>query len=179
MRCFIALEVGDKVKKQCLTVISSLKKRGFQAKWVEKENFHITMFFLGEISSKQLEETVDIMKNIHYAPFQLFFNRVGTFQKYNEPTAIWLGLKKSEPLQELYMAVKSQLEKKIQQSFGNKFIPHLTLGRVKKVPENWKDVVENYTVKTLGLEDIVISLKSSTLTERGPIYKTLETNVIE
>jgi len=179
MRCFIALEVGDGVKQQCQTIISALKKKGFHAKWVEEENLHITMFFLGEISNQQIEETAAIVKNIHSFPFKLVFNGMGAFQKYNDPTAIWLGLQKSEPLQELYMEMKSQLEEKIKQSFGKKFVPHLTLGRVKSSPEDWKDIIKNTTVKTLELKDIVLSLKSSTLTKKGPIYKTLETNVIE
>jgi 2'-5' RNA ligase len=178
MRCFIALEVGEDVKQQCLTHIVRLKKMGFHAKWVEHENLHITLFFLGEISEEQMKRTAELLKNISFDHFPLLINRLGYFEKYSKPTTVWLGLKKSDPLQQLYSKMKTELEAICNQSFSKKFIPHLTLGRIKKTPDDWKDKIKTITVKKEMLRDIVLSLKSSTLTETGPIYKALETKVI-
>lgn len=178
MRCFIALEVGAGVKKQCKSLISSLKSLGFHAKWVEEENLHITLFFLGDISDHQIEKTSEMLKGIQANPFRLTIDRLGYFQKYSKPTSIWLGLEKSDPLQQLYSNMKLKLKGIYDQPFGNHFIPHLTLGRVKSVPEDWKDKIKTTTVEMVELGDIVLTLKSSTLTETGPIYNTLETVVI-
>ncbi|MEA1885166.1 MAG: RNA 2',3'-cyclic phosphodiesterase [Thermotogota bacterium] len=178
MRCFIALGVGENVKQQCHTHIVALKKIGFHAKWVEQENLHITLFFLGEISEDLMKRTAEFLKNISFDHFPLMINRIGYFEKYSKPTAVWLGLKKSDPLQQLYSKMKTELEAICNQSFGKKFLPHLTLGRIKKSPNDWKDKIKTIIVKKVMLGDIVLSLKSSTLTETGPIYKALETKVI-
>ncbi len=178
MRCFIALEVGEDVKTLCYNHIATLKKMGFHAKWVEHENFHITLFFLGEISEEQMKQTAELLKNISFDHFPLMINRLGYFEKYSKPTSVWLGLKKSDPLQQLYSEMKTELEAICNRSFGKKFIPHLTLGRIKRTPDDWKDKIKTIIVKKVMLGDIVLSLKSSTLTETGPIYKGLETKVI-
>ena len=178
MRCFIALEVAQGVKIQCQSLISTLKSLGFHAKWVEEENLHITMFFLGDISNNQIEKTSDMLKEIHVKPFHLFINKLGYFQKLSKPTTIWLGLKKSDSLEQLHSTMKMKLKGIYHRTFGNKFIPHLTLGRLKSFPVDWKDKIKTINVEMVKLGDIILSLKSSTLTKTGPIYNALETVVI-
>jgi|SRR6056297_516000 len=177
MRCFIALEVGEEVKKKCLAYIATLKEMGFRGKWVEKENLHITLFFLGEISEEQMKRTAVMVKNAPYDPFSLRINRLGYFQKHDKPSVIWLGFKKSDPLQELYLAMKKELEAKGHQAFGNNYMPHLTLGRIKTAPEDWNDRLKVMPIKNMRITDTVLSLKHSTLTKNGPIYKVLETKM--
>jgi len=178
MRCFIALEVARGVKSQCRILISMLKSLDFHAKWVEEENLHITMFFLGDISNNQIEKTSDMLKEIHVKPFHLFINKLGYFQKFSKPTTIWLGLKKSDSLEQLHSTMKMKLKGIYHRTFGNKFIPHLTLGRLKSFPVDWKEKIETIQVEMVEFGDIVLSLKSSTLTKTGPIYNALETVVI-
>ncbi|MFP4460826.1 MAG: RNA 2',3'-cyclic phosphodiesterase [Thermotogota bacterium] len=177
MRCFISLEVGEAVKRQSQSLISLLKQMGFEAKWVEDENFHITLFFLGVILSDQLEKTAEMLKNFRIEPFRLSINKLGYFQKHAKPTVIWLGLTKSEPLFQLYSTMREQLEVIYPQPFSKKFNPHLTLGRIKRAPEDWKGIIKTTKVEIVEIGDIVLSLKSSILTETGPIYKTLEKTV--
>jgi len=175
MRCFIALEVGEDVKQHCRSHIAALKKSGFHGKWVENENFHITLFFLGEISEEQMKKTAEIVKNSRFNHFSLWINQLGFFQKYGKPTVIWLGFQKSDPLQELYSVMKNELEAIGYQGLNKRYIPHLTLGRIKKFPEDWEDKLKSMRINNVTITDTVLSLKRSTLTENGPIYKVLET----
>ena len=177
-RCFIALEVGEKVKEQSNKVISGLKSSGFHAKWVEEENLHITLFFLGDISEGEIEKSGALVKEIDDAPFQLLIDRVGFFQKSGKPTAVWLGIKKCQPIHVIYAHLKTGLERLYQKRFREKFIPHLTLGRIKRAPVDWNSKLTNMTVETVEIGDIVFSLKRSTLTEKVPIYETLATKAI-
>ena len=48
LRCFIAIEIPETIKKSIADIIDSLKKSGADVKWVSPENIHITLQFLGE-----------------------------------------------------------------------------------------------------------------------------------
>lgn len=176
-RCFIALEIGEKAKKQCENVISILKESGFLAKWVEKENLHITLFFLGEITDEEIKEVTALLEKLDHLSFQLFIDKVGFFQKNGKPTTIWLGIEKSKPIQEVYSIMRSKLENIFNIKFREKYSPHLTLGRIKHTPEDWMQKLKKMTVETVEIGEIVFSLKRSTLTKEGPIYETLATKV--
>jgi len=49
IRCFIALELPSPVQKHLAPVITRLKEAKADIKWVEPENTHLTLKFLGEI----------------------------------------------------------------------------------------------------------------------------------
>ncbi|HPF16184.1 MAG TPA: RNA 2',3'-cyclic phosphodiesterase [Thermotogota bacterium] len=178
MRSFIALEVGEQVQKKCLSIIENLKHNGYQAKWVEVENLHITLFFLGDIANHELEKTACIIRRLNAKPFQVIIDKISCFQKATMPTSVWLGIKPCEPLHDLYASMRSELKAIFNKTFDHKFIPHLTLGRIKKVPNDWKAVIQKITVENIQIGKVIISLKSSKLTEKGPIYKTLEAKAI-
>jgi len=177
-RCFIALDVEKRVKELGNKVILDLKSNGFYAKWVEEENFHITLFFLGEITDEEIEKTASIVKMIDKAPFRVLIDRVGFFQKKGKPTSIWLGIKKNPALEVIYDSLRAALERTYKKPFREKFIPHLTLGRIKRAPADWNGKLKNMTVQTVETGDIVFSLNRSTLTETGPIYETLAKKAI-
>jgi len=56
MRCFIAIDVNDAVRDAAMQTVEKLKKRGFRASWVKRENVHLTLFFLGEVQPRQVDE---------------------------------------------------------------------------------------------------------------------------
>ena len=178
MRSFIALEVGEQVQKECQSIIGNLKEKGFKAKWVEEENLHITLFFLGDISNHEMEKMAYLIRKLNINPFRMIINRIGFFQKATVPTSIWLGIIPCEPLHYLYASMKNELEVILNKTFSPKLIPHLTLGRIKAVPDDWNVIIRRISVENIQIGKIMVSLKSSTLTEKGPVYKTLEAKAI-
>ena len=59
MRCFVALAISPEVKEAALRVASILKPHVTGARWVRPEAMHVTLTFLGEIETSELQSAVD------------------------------------------------------------------------------------------------------------------------
>ena len=57
LRAFIAVDISPEIRKELIRIQSELKNslKG-NISWVEPENIHLTLRFLGQITDKQLEE---------------------------------------------------------------------------------------------------------------------------
>ncbi len=173
MRCFIALSFDDKVNTFCQEKISELKRAGFRAKWVERENLHLTLFFMGEIEQNEISMLKRIIKEQNTKSFYIDFDRIGYFKHSDTPSVIWLGLKENQELKTLYEDLCIEIKKRTGMTFGDGYRPHLTLGRVKYAPENWRDVLQKQHHIKLRPFIEKVHLYSSTLIKKGPIYEQL------
>lgn len=83
MRAFIGIGMQTEIIEKIYEFQSMLREYTIEGKWTNKENFHITLKFLGEIQPEfvsQIEETVKkATKGIK--PFYLRFSEVGFFLK--------------------------------------------------------------------------------------------------
>ncbi|MGB9607971.1 MAG: RNA 2',3'-cyclic phosphodiesterase, partial [bacterium] len=64
IRCFIALLLPEEIKKKAVEVQNRLRKANADVKWVEKENLHITLRFLGEIEEEKVEKVKRLMEEV-------------------------------------------------------------------------------------------------------------------
>ena len=133
LRCFIAIEIPETIKKSIADIIESLKKSGSDVKWVSDENIHITLQFLGETEEALIPDIKGALYKIlaPYSPFYIKIADVGCFPSGKRPRVIWVGIEESQALINLYEDISSEMVK-----FGYKkeergFTPHVTIGRVK------------------------------------------------
>lgn len=125
-RLFIALEVPRN-----LALSLSLLRGGLPgARWIDVENYHITLRFIGDVDGRTADELVDRLDRIDRPEFQLSLNGIGSFGS-KKPHSIWAGV---TPSPELY-ALQGEIER-ICQRIGlapdpRKFTPHVTLARLK------------------------------------------------
>jgi 2'-5' RNA ligase len=125
-RLFIALEVPRN-----LALSLSLLRGGLPgARWIDVENYHITLRFIGDVDGRTADELVDRLDRIDRPEFQLLLNGIGSFGS-KKPHSIWAGV---TPSPELY-ALQGEIER-ICQRIGlppdpRKFTPHVTLARLK------------------------------------------------
>jgi 2'-5' RNA ligase len=54
MRVFIAIQIPEQVKLCVGRIRESLRPSGADIKWVEDDNYHITLKFLGEVDQKEI-----------------------------------------------------------------------------------------------------------------------------
>lgn len=172
MRTFIAIDVNDAVRSVAQQSIEKLMKRGFKANWVSKENVHLTLFFLGEVSRHQIDEVAEHLchRVIGFPSFSYIVDKLGYFSKGNQPRVVWLGVKSNQSLQKLYEEMKAELVKH-NFSFEERFSPHITIGRVKDFPNAWQALIEDITFEPIVVAVDRFSIYSSQLTPTGPIYK--------
>lgn len=146
--------------------------------WTRPENWHITLYFLGDTDSSQVpllnrivDESFDSV-----SAFQTELTGAGVFQNLRNPKVFWLGLKSLEPVIEAY----GDLGEKLQEtgfSFDPKALkPHLTIARIKSLENRvvFSSLLDKFGRQSFG--DVEISrvvVFESILSSSGPVYKPL------
>jgi len=170
MRCFIAIDLPDEIKSKLFHDFDNFKKRRlFLGKNTEKNNLHLTLKFLGDLTEEEIEKTENVLRKIKFPKFSCSLGKSGFFGHESRINVIWIALL-SEKLIEL--------EKEITNVLGNpeKFAPHITLSRIRKVFNKKKlaEAIQNFNFKNSGFEVKEFLLMKSELTKDGPKHKVLE-----
>ncbi len=125
-RLFTALEIP----RQAALSLSLLRGGLPGARWIDVENYHITLRFIGDVDGRTADEIVDRLDRIDRPEFQLNLTGTGSFGS-RKPHSVWAGVT-HEP--DMY-ALQAEIER-ICQRIGlppdpRKFSPHVTLARLK------------------------------------------------
>lgn len=167
MRTFIAIELEEEVKEHLANIQTETQKLCRRGNFTPKENFHLTLHFLGEVG----EEDLDYLQEAIFEtarrnrPFTLTLDKVGFFPRGNKGI-LWVGLEKSNPLQRLFSTLEKSLE---QQGFARErkgLSPHITLGREVEPQRSFMDVQKGVTVEPMWVSARSISLMESV--RKGP-----------
>lgn len=145
IRSFIAVELNEDIKNELKAVQDELKKIDLDVKWVEINNIHLTLKFLGNINPDELEKIKTGLKKISgiFKSFEISLSTLGIFPKVDFPRVIWVGLNKGkDELIKLSSYLEEELKKVGIASEERESIPHLTLGRVRSSKN--KDKLKNY-----------------------------------
>ena len=182
MRCFIAIDIGEKIRSALSDLQQQLQdgvdvKKG-DANWVNPDNIHLTLKFLGEIKDEKVAEVCNIVKAAagRNKSFELDIESVGHFGG-RSPKVLWVGTGKGEEnLLELQEDIEKSLALAGWPEEAREFAGHLTLCRIRKPAAGIKlaQVSEDYKDFKLGtmLADSV-SVYQSELKPSGPIYTLL------
>lgn len=169
MRCFVAIELPEKIREELYGKSSELEKKNlFRGKITEKDNLHLTLKFLGEISGEKIEKVRKRLEKIKVKRFEVSLKEFGVFNE-NFIKIIWVHLLNCEELQK-------EIDKKLEEFFAKeeRFQSHITIARVKFCDR--KKLIEE--VKKISLEEEFyvesFELVCSELTESGPIYNVIE-----
>ncbi len=125
-RLFTALEVPRNVAMSL-----SLLRGGLPgARWIDVENYHITLRFIGDVDNRTADEVVNRLDRIDREEFQLNLTGVGSFGS-KKPPVVWAGVSPSAELN----ALQGEIER-ICQRIGlppdpRRFSPHVTLARLR------------------------------------------------
>jgi len=103
----------------------------YRIKWTRVENFHLTLFFFGETSLRQILVLQELLRSAlkNYPAFSFSLNGPGVFKKGREPRVLWLGIKASDQLFEIKKAIDTAVAISGFTSDDKIYRPHLTLGR--------------------------------------------------
>lgn len=180
MRVFIAVELTESIREELAQLQERLRGTGDKIKWVDSSLIHLTLKFLGEIREEELKKVLWASREVaaKFSSFPIKIKGTGVFPDSPSPRVIWVGIEGGE--NNLETLVK-QLEKELaRQGFAKerrKWIPHLTLGRVKVLKKKGKLrglVLSHKGIEAGEMEIRNISVIESRLTPKGPIYTLLE-----
>ena len=147
--------------------------------WVKPESIHVTLKFFGETEEKKIPEISRVLKEAasRHEPFSCELVNVGIFGSSYSPKVIWFGIDKPEPLKKLGTDVLQSVERIGWEADRQNFVPHLTIGRIKDVPDKqlFQKMIDMH--KTDRLQEFSVSvfnLYESILLKDGPLYKVVE-----
>ncbi len=193
-RVFIAINLPEDIKRELEKIqqrlaglfapFASEGSVSGPAKWTSKDNLHITLEFLGDLTDEEVGDACLAVKEAAklHKPFSVNLNKVlygpPRLRSGQAPKMIWVNGEKSDELKDLKKDLQEYLLEKISyrpESRG--FTPHITMARIKEwefraiEPEERPEINEDidlfFTVET-------IEVMESELKRGGPVYTVLE-----
>ena len=173
MRIFIAALLPEEVKAAVGEYIRVLKPRCEGVRWEIHDNLHITLKFLGSVDDTRVAQVSSLIGNIvrNYHPFEMSVLNFGGFPDLGNPRILYIGLSENPDLSSLESGMEEELEPLGFPKETHRFIPHVTIGRIKSrlgikeplpVPEKCK-----FTIGEVGV------IKSETGRD-GSVYTPLD-----
>jgi 2'-5' RNA ligase len=126
-RLFTGIEVPHEI-----AFALSLKRGGLHgARWVDPENYHITLRFIGDVDYATASEVTDALDRLaHSEAFTIRLSHLGSFGG-DKPRALFAGVENNATLQRLQAAQERVLQRLGLEPDGRKFVPHVTLARLR------------------------------------------------
>ncbi|NLF69692.1 MAG: RNA 2',3'-cyclic phosphodiesterase [Candidatus Anammoximicrobium sp.] len=180
IRTFIAVELSPVVVAQAVGLVEALRPAGVGVKWVESQNMHLTLKFLGDVRAEELADVVRVVTKAaaEFAPFDITLSGAGAFPNSRRPRTLWIGVTQGEPhLNRLQTAIERVLAKRGFPKEHRAFHPHLTLGRVREGGPDTAELAQaiqehaDFAAGTSRVREIVVF--ASHLSSTGPTYEAL------
>lgn len=126
-RLFTALEIP----RDAAMSLSLLRGGLPGARWLNSENYHMTLRFIGDVDGPTADEVVSAFDRIDRQRFSLSLSGMGSFGS-KKPHSIWAGVSPSQELKALQAGIE-----RICQCIGlapdpRRFSPHVTLARLRQ-----------------------------------------------
>lgn len=141
IRTFIAIKASQRVNNNVAKVVGRLAAVCDQYRWVEPENLHVTLNFVGDVVDIEVPELCKLIKNAiePLESFDMSLRGVSGFSSEKEPRVLWIGVDEgSENLKQLYQTLADVLHHWGVNKDRNEYIPHMTMGRVSR-GGRWND----------------------------------------
>ena len=134
-RLFTGLEIPKEVAQWL-----SLLRGGLPgARWIDPENYHITLRFIGDIDDRLAHEIASLLDGVRRRSFEVRFGNLMSFGG-RKPRAIVVAVEPVQPLIELHAELERLMQRLGLEPEGRKFIPHVTLARLRE--SSSRDVAE-------------------------------------
>lgn len=169
MRLFVAIPLPEALCDRLAQMSGGLDN----TRWVDPENMHLTLRFLGELDGREAADVDATLGAISAPTFELELTGVDTFGNGKKVSTLWVGVDAPEPLTRLQNKVEKAVQRAGLEPEGRKFRPHVTLARFKGPPgPKLETFLQQYALFRSGPVHVDrFVLYSSKLTPKGPIYR--------
>jgi len=180
IRSFIAIDLPKTVVCRLEDAQRQLKALNLPAKWVRPENIHLTLKFLGNISSDRVDVIARVISLAAEGrpPLTLELRGIGFFPGVKRARVVWIGLGgQVQPLFALQREVEQQLAAIGIAPEKKPFRGHLTLGRIRQhvAPPVMRKVLDTFAdFSSDGFAVDRVCLYQSELRPTGPVYTRLK-----
>lgn len=182
IRTFVAVEISPDVRTRAAQLIARLGSAPAKVRWVQPDKLHLTLKFLGQIDAREVPVVCNALAQgvAGLPPFEFEARGAGAFPDRNRPRTVWLGVSRgADELIALHAAVEDSLAELGFRRDERRFLPHLTLGRVRSGSPGTADLGQligessDFAGGVVSVDEVVVF--SSQLGREGPTYEPLST----
>jgi 2'-5' RNA ligase len=139
-RLFAGLEIPAEIGQS----LSNLRGGLPGARWIDPENYHVTLRFIGDIDGMSANEIASMLFRINRKPFEVKVQGLQSFGG-RKPRAVVASVEPSRPLIELQAELERLMQRLGLDPEGRKFTPHVTLARLHDASS--RDVADYLSVR--------------------------------
>lgn len=130
-RTFIAIKISP---NKLLQNIYSKIKADFtndKIKWVNTDEFHITLKFIGETTKEQIKEINSVLEDLckEFSAFDISIKKFGVFPNSKNTKVFWFGIENTQILNRIQMKIDLSLSLLGFETEKRDFNAHLTIAR--------------------------------------------------
>ena len=177
IRTFLAIELSEALKKETYLFVETLRDRYQGFRFIEPQNWHLTLHFLGDIEPEKIEQLGSRLKEalVQINPFSVSLEGLGVFPNSQRPRILWIGV--SGDISEL-LTLKKQVDEVLQnmhfQIETRPFHPHITIARAREGSKH-SYLISGQTFKAQRVDEIhSLTLFKSDLSPRGAQHTPLQ-----
>jgi 2'-5' RNA ligase len=180
LRTFIAVDIGKAIRGRAVSLQETLARSAPEVKWVEPENLHVTLLFLGEVDERDVPAVCRVVAEVaeQIPAFPMQVATAGCFPNPRRPRTLWVGVGQGvQEMVALHDALEGPLlELGCYRREDRPYTPHITLGRVKS--DRPTDKLAQALARQAGwvggeIEVREVLVMSSELRPQGPVYTVL------
>ena len=134
-RLFTGLEIPDDIRQS----LSMLRGGLPGARWIDAENYHLTLRFIGDVDDVMAQEIALILGKVRRGGFELRLDGLTSFGG-RKPRAVVATVASSPAVMELQAEHERLMQRIGIEPEGRKFTPHVTLARLRDTSN--RDVAE-------------------------------------
>lgn len=174
MRLFIAINFTSSIKNLLQNDIEELRKHSVSGNFTPKENLHLTLAFLGEISKERIPDIEDAMSKAckGYTPSAIMIKGFGKFIMRGE-ILYWRGMECSEPVLQMQRRLVTELREHGFSIEDRRFTPHITMGRRCKMKKTFLESDYEKGLQAAEMTVTAISLMKSERINGRMVYTSL------
>jgi RNA 2',3'-cyclic 3'-phosphodiesterase len=129
MRVFVGLDIPEDIRAAIARYMDGLRNFAPEVRWVKPESFHVTLKFIGEQSSDQVEGIKRELATVKSVKFDIAFRETGFFPNAKSPRVFWVGIHAGKELSRLAAGIDEVVSRTGLPRETNAYKPHLTLSR--------------------------------------------------
>lgn len=178
-RLFIGVPVPPEISTRIMMLKTLVPALEDDIRWVFGRNLHLTLSFLGQISTSAIEKVdTALAECINQPKFSLSIESSGVFPSIEKPRIFWMDIMEGrDPLIALQAAVDTSVNSLKENPDNKPYVPHVTIGRSNKKSKLWKiDLTQflNAEYEPIKFEINKVYLYQSELLPQGARYTVLK-----
>jgi 2'-5' RNA ligase len=125
-RIFTGLEIPDQIGRELSVLRGGLPG----ARWIDPENYHVTLRFVGDVDDMVAQEVASLLGRVRRTALELRFDALATFGG-RRPRAVVATLAQTQALMDLQAEHERLMRRVGLDAEGRKYVPHVTLARLR------------------------------------------------